>query len=281
MRRSVVTLAPVLAVFAAASSFAGDVSFNTDIRPLLVENCFSCHGADSASRQAGLRLDRRDEAVDSGAIVPGDPDSSVMLDRIFSDDPEEVMPPPSTKKVLTADQKELLKRWIAEGAEYQPHWSFIPPARPEPPAVKNEAWVRNPLDRFILARLEAEGLAPAPEADRRTIARRVALDLTGLPPDPAVVDAFVADPAPDAYERLVDSLLASLEWGEHRGRYWLDYARYADTHGIHIDNFREMWTYRQWVVAAFNRNLPFDQFTILSCSTRGIAPRPPRPSGWG
>lgn len=266
MRSYVRALAPLLAVVGAVAALptvAAGVSYNQDIRQILVENCFSCHGADSAGRQAGLRLDLRDDAVESGAIVPGDPDSSVMLDRIFSDDPEEVMPPPALKKVLTAEQKELLKRWIAEGSEYEPHWSFIPPQRPHPPVVNNDAWVKNPIDRFILARLEAEGLAPAPEADRRTIARRVALDLTGLPPDPAVVDAFVADPAPDAYERLVDSLLASLEWGEHRGRYWLDYARYADTHGIHIDNFREMWTYRQWVVGAFNRNLPFDQFTIL------------------
>jgi len=247
----------------ACGASAADVAFNDDIRSILVENCFSCHGADSAGRKADLRLDLRDEAVESGAIVPGDPDSSVMLDRIFSDDPEEVMPPPALKKVLTAEQKELLKRWIAEGAEYQAHWSFIPPARPDPPAVKGESWVRNPIDRFILARLEGAGLTPAPEADRRTLARRVSLDLTGLPPDPAVVEAFVADPSPDAYERLVDALLASLEWGEHRGRHWLDYARYADTHGIHIDNFREMWTYRQWVINAFNRNMPFDRFTIL------------------
>ena len=246
-----------------AASFAGDVSFNEDIRPILVENCFSCHGADSAGRQADLRLDLRDDAVESGAIVPGDPDSSVMLDRIFSDDPEEVMPPPTAKKLLTTEQKEKLKAWIAAGAEYQPHWSFIPPARPKPPPVEDEAWIRNPIDRFILTRLEQAGLAPAAEADRRALARRVALDLTGLPPDPAVVDAFVADPAADAYERLVDSLLSSLEWGEHRGRHWLDYARYADTHGIHIDNFREIWAYRQWVINAFNRNLPFDQFTIL------------------
>ncbi|MGI9176377.1 MAG: DUF1553 domain-containing protein [Pirellulales bacterium] len=238
-------------------------SFNRDIRPLLVENCFSCHGADSAGRQADLRLDDRDAAVESAAIAPGDPDSSVMLDRIFSDDPEEVMPPPSTKKVLSAEQKELLSKWIAAGAAYEPHWSFKPPVRPEPPAVTNEAWVRNPIDRFILAKLEQEGLKPAPEADRRSLARRLALDLTGLPPDPAVVDAFVADPAADAYDRLVASLLASLEWGEHRGRHWLDYARYADTHGIHIDNYREMWTFRQWVINAFNRNMPFDQFTIL------------------
>ncbi len=239
------------------------LSYNQHVRSVLVENCFGCHGADSASRQADLRLDQRDAAVESGAIVPGDPDSSVMLDRIFSDDPEEVMPPPAVKKVLTAEQKELLKRWIAEGAEYEPHWSFIPPERPELPPVKNEGWVRNPIDRFILARLEREGLAPAAEADRRTLARRVSLDLTGLPPEPALVDAFVHDPHADAYERLVDTLLASLEWGEHRGRHWLDYARYADTHGIHFDNFREMWTYRQWVINAFNRNMPFDQFTIL------------------
>ena len=242
---------------------ASGLDFNKDIRPILVENCFSCHGADSASRKGDLRLDRRDEAVESGAIAPGDPDSSVMLDRIFSDDPEEVMPPPALKKVLRPEQKELLKRWIAEGAEYQPHWSFIPPTRPTPPAVKHEGWVKNPLDRFILSRLEQEGLAPAPEADRRVLARRLALDLTGLPPEPAIIDAFVADPHPDAYERLVDALLASLEWGEHRGRHWLDYARYADTHGIHFDNYREMWTYRQWVINAFNRNMPFDQFTIL------------------
>ena len=242
---------------------AAELSFNKDIRPILVENCFSCHGADSASRQADLRLDRRDDAIESGAIVPGDVDSTAILDRIFSDDPEEVMPPPAVKKTLSAQQKETLKRWIAEGAEYEPHWSFIPPQRPPLPPVKREAWVRNPIDRFVLARLEQEGLAPADEADRRTLARRLALDLTGLPPEPAVVETFVADPHPDAYERLVDALLASLEWGEHRGRHWLDYARYADTHGIHFDNYREMWSYRQWVVNAFNRNMPFDQFTIL------------------
>ena len=242
---------------------ATELAFNKDIRPILVENCFGCHGADSAARAADLRLDVRDDAIEYGAIAPGDPDSSPVLDRIFSDDPDEVMPPPHAKKTLTVEQKELLKRWIAAGAEYEPHWSFLPPRRPEPPAVQQEGWVRNPIDRFIVARLEAEGLTPAAEADRRTLARRAALDVTGLPPEPAAVEAFVADTRPDAYEQFVDQLLAKPEWGEHRGRHWLDYARYADTHGIHFDNYREMWTYRQWVVSAFNRNLPFDQFTIL------------------
>jgi len=264
MRSSSLPAVATLAVLACCRTVsAADLSYNEHIRPILVENCFGCHGADSAGRKADLRLDQRDAAVESGAIAPGDPDSSVALDRIFSDDPDEVMPPPAVKKTLTAEQKEILARWIKEGAAYEPHWSFIPPARPEPPAVKDERWVRNPLDRFILARLEEESLAPAPEADRRALARRVALDITGLPPSPAQVEAFVADERPDAYERLVDDLLAQPEWGEHRGRHWLDYARYADTHGIHFDNFREMWSYRQWVIDAFNRNLPFDQFTIL------------------
>jgi hypothetical protein len=269
MNRSIypfAVFAPALAaglLVAGGALAAEPLSFNKDIRPILVENCFSCHGADSAGRKADLRLDQRDDAVESGSIVPGDTDSSVMLDRIFSDDPDEVMPPPSLKKTLSAEQKELLKRWIAEGAPYEPHWSFVPPKRPELPPVKKVDWVRNPIDRFILSRLEAEGLAPAAEADRRTLARRLSLDLTGLPPEPAIVEAFVADPHPDAYDRLVDSMLASLEWGEHRGRHWLDYARYADTHGIHFDNYREMWTYRQWVINAFNRNMPFDEFTIL------------------
>ncbi|RLS83643.1 MAG: DUF1553 domain-containing protein [Planctomycetota bacterium] len=246
-----------------APAAAPHLSYNKDVRPLLVEHCFSCHGADSASRKAGLRLDQRDAAIEFGALVPGDPDSTTFLDRVYSDDPDDVMPPPAAKKPLSTEQKEILTRWVKEGAEYEPHWSFIAPKRQEPPAVKQEAWVRNPIDRFVLQRLEAEGLTPAPEADRRTLARRVALDLTGLPPEPALVEAFVADRSPDAYEQLVDRLLSSLDWGEHRGRYWLDYARYGDTNGIHIDNFRELWAYRQWVANAFNRNMPFDEFTIL------------------
>ena len=238
------------------------IEYNRDIRPILNENCFACHGADSAARKADLRLDRRDDAVKAEAIVPGDTDKSELVQRIFSSDADEVMPPPASKKTLTPAQKELLNRWVAHGAEYQPHWSFIAPKKTPPPAVKNEAWVRNPIDRFILAKLEEKGLTPAPEADRHTLARRLSLDLTGLPPTPEVVDAFLADKTPDAYEKLVDRLITSERWGEHRGRYWLDAARYADTHGIHIDNYREIWAYRDWVINAFNRNVPFDRFTV-------------------
>jgi hypothetical protein len=244
------------------------IEYNRDVRPILAENCFACHGADSASRKADLRLDRRDDAIKAEAIAPGDVDKSALVERIFAPEKSQVMPPPKTKKKLTDAQKETLKRWIASGAEYEPHWSFIAPKRPTPPAVRshaergNESWVRNPIDRFILAELEKCGLQPAAEADRHTLARRVSLDLTGLPPEPADVEAFVNDKRPDAYERFVDKMLDSPHWGEHRARYWLDAARYADTHGIHFDNYREMWSYRDWVINAFNRNLTFDRFTI-------------------
>lgn len=242
------------------------LEYNRDIRPILSENCFTCHGADSAARKAKLRLDRFEDATakpeeGNPAIVPGKPDQSETIRRIF-DPGDDLMPPAKTHKVLTPAQKALLKRWVAEGAKYQVQWSLIAPQRPALPAVKNTSWVRNPIDAFILNRLEQEKLKPAPEADRRTLARRLSLDLTGLPPTPETVAAYVNDPSPDAYAKLVDQLLASPQWGEHRGRYWLDAARYGDTHGIHFDNFREMWTYRDWVINAFNANLPFDQFTI-------------------
>lgn len=251
-----------LAIVAPVRAVEQKLEFNRDVRPILFDACISCHGPDSASRQADLRLDRRETAVDLGAIIPGDPDASEMIRRILSDDDDERMPPPETKKTLTAAQKQTLVRWIAEGAEYQPHWSLIKPERPADPEVQHAEWIRNPIDRFVLARLEAAGLAPAAEADRRTLARRVWLDLTGLPPSPEQLAEFLADESPDAYERLVDRLLASPRWGEHRGRYWLDAARYADTHGIHIDNFREMWSYRDWVIKAFNANMPFDEFAV-------------------
>jgi len=236
--------------------------YNRDVRPILSEHCFKCHGVDSAARKADLRLDKREAAIEAGAIQAGDPDASELVQRISSADPQLVMPPPATHKHLTDRDKDILKRWIAAGAEYQPHWSFIAPQRAQPPAVGNAAWPRNAIDRFVLAELEAHGLAPAPEADRRTLARRLSLDLVGLPPAPEEVERFVADTAPDAYEAYVDRLLDAPAWGEHRARYWLDAARYADTHGIHFDNYREMWSYRDWVIQAFNRNQPFDRFTV-------------------
>ena len=242
------------------------LSYNRDIQPILSENCFSCHGTDSAARKAGLRLDHFETAtnkLESGAvaIVPGQPKSSEMIRRILATDDDQ-MPPEKINKILKPEQKELLKKWIAAGAKYEPHWAFIPPVKTPLPAVKNSKWGKNPVDNFILARLESKKLKPNTETDKRTLIRRVTLDLTGLPPSPNEVEAFEKDKSPDAYEKLVDGLLASPQWGEHRGRYWLDAARYGDTHGIHYDNYREMWTYREWVINAFNQNKPFDQFTI-------------------
>ncbi|HBJ33310.1 MAG TPA: hypothetical protein DDZ51_00825 [Planctomycetaceae bacterium] len=246
-----------------ATPATSSIVYNRDVRPILADNCFACHGPDSASRQGDLRLDLRDDAIASSAIVAGDPATSELIRRIeLPDDDELAMPPTSGHKRLTDAQKQTLVQWIAEGAVYQPHWAFIAPLRPELPTVSDQAWVRNPIDQFVLAQLEKLGLKPAIDADRRTLARRVSLDLTGLPPTVEQVEAFIADTAPDAYERLVDSLLESKRYGEHRGRYWLDYARFGDTHGIHFDNYREMWSYRDWVINAFNRNLAFDQFTI-------------------
>ena len=250
-------------LFVVETACADDaILYNRDIRPILTDMCFPCHGPDSAARKGDYRLDRRDDAIGKKVIVPGKPDESEMMRRILSTDAEVVMPPPAIKKTLTAKQKELLKKWIASGAEYQPHWSFIAPVRPALPKVKNEGWAKNPIDRFVLAKLEAAGLTPAAEADRRTLARRVSLDITGLPPSVPLVDEFVSDKSDNAYEKLIDKLMTSKQWGEHRGRYWLDAARYADTHGIHFDNYREIWAYRDWVINAFNRNMPFDQFTV-------------------
>jgi hypothetical protein len=245
---------------------AAELQFNRDIRPILMENCFHCHGPDAKKRQADLRLDTEQglfgKRDGDGAVFRGKPDESPLYQRIVSTDQDELMPPPDSHKKLTAEQKETLRAWIVQGAPWQGHWSFIPPRRPPLPPVKNTAWARNPIDHFVLAALEAQGLTPAPESDRRTLARRLSLDLIGLPPTPADVEAFVSDTAADAYEKYVEKLLAAPHWGEHRGRYWLDAARYADTHGIHFDNFREIWPYRDWVINAFNQNLPFDQFTM-------------------
>jgi mono/diheme cytochrome c family protein len=252
----------VLAQPAAAPANA-KLQYNRDIRPILAENCFACHGPDSAARKAGLRLDQRDAAIEKGAIAPKNLKESELIARILLPDSDEgVMPPVKSHKKLTAKQKETLSAWIQQGAEYEPHWSFIAPKRPAVPVVKDAKWVRNPIDAFVLAGLEKQGLQPAPEADRRTLARRLSLDLIGLPPTPEDVEAFVNDPSEKAYEAYIDKLMKSPHWGEHRGRYWLDAARYGDTHGIHFDNYREMWSYRDWVISAFNENKEFDQFTI-------------------
>ncbi|MFN0085382.1 MAG: DUF1549 domain-containing protein, partial [Blastocatellia bacterium] len=253
---------------------AEDVRFNLDIRPLFSDRCFFCHGPDEKNRKAGLRLDTFEGATkDRGgyrAIAPGKPEESELLRRVLSHDAGEVMPPPRAKKpAVTAAEAELLGRWIAQGAKYEGHWAFQPFAGGGPPEVKNEKWARNEVDRFILARLEQTGIAPSPEADPRTLIRRLSLDLTGLLPQPAEVDAFVATfnragirGREAVYGALVDRLLASPHYGERWGRHWLDQARYADSNGYTIDGDRVMWPYRDWVIKALNDDLPFDRFTI-------------------
>ncbi|MDX1981580.1 MAG: DUF1553 domain-containing protein [Bryobacteraceae bacterium] len=245
---------------------APPVNFQREVRPILSDNCFACHGPDKGTRMAGLRLDLKADALaprkTGAAITPGNPAASQLYLRLIETNAARRMPPSYSHKQLTKAQIETLRRWILQGARWEEHWAFRPPVRPRPPLVRNAAWVRNPIDRFILARLDAKALQPAPEAGRRTLARRAALDLTGLPPAPEDVEAFVNDKSPNAYEKYVDKMMASPHWGEHRARYWLDAARYADTHGIHVDNYREMWPYRDWVIGAYNRNLTFDKFVV-------------------
>ncbi len=245
---------------------AGKLDFNRDIRPILSDNCFACHGFDAKKRKADLRLDTPEGAYTAiegtFPIKPGAPQSSTIIHRALATDEDEIMPPPETNKKLSPAQIETLKRWIAEGAEYQKHWSFEPPVKTTPPPVPNRpSSIRNPIDNFIQADLPKHNLSPSPEASKETLIRRVTLDLTGLPPTLQEIDAFLADSSLDAYEKLVARLLKSERYGEHMGRYWLDAARYADTHGLHLDNERSMWPYRDWVVRAFNDNLPFDDFT--------------------
>src|SRR5262245_2478960 len=236
------------------------VDFGRDVRPILSRHCFKCHGPDPAKRKAKMRLDVAGGA--GKAIVPGKPDQSEMIGRIFSTEETEVMPPRAAKLPRSEADRQTLKRWIAEGAEYRPHWAFVAPRKGPLPKVKQVDWPRNPIDRFVLARIEAAGLLPSPEADRYTLARRVFLDLIGLPPTPDEADAFVKDTSPDAYERLVDRLLASPHYGERWARRWLDLARYADTNGYEKDRPRSIWPYRDWVINTLNADLPFDQFTV-------------------
>jgi mono/diheme cytochrome c family protein len=253
---------------ARAANAAGDqVDYNRDVRPILSQHCFKCHGIDDKGRKGGVRLDVREAALlpgESGepAIAPGKPEKSEIIRRIFSGDEDEVMPPPSTKSKLTDTQKAVLKKWVAQGAEYVPHWAFVAPRQAAVPAVSHGDFVRNPIDAFVLARLQREGLTPSPAADRYTLVRRVYLDLLGIPPTPEQADAFVNDPAANAYEKLVDQLLASPLYGERWARRWLDLARYADTNGYEKDRPRSIWPYRDWVIKALNADLPYDQFTI-------------------
>jgi len=257
----------VSAVIVASVQGATKLDFNRDIRPILSDNCFACHGFDAKKRKADLRLDVPEvalKAIDGVfPIKPGDPEVSSIIQRILSKDEDEVMPPPESHKKITPAQVELLQRWIKEGAEYQKHWAFELPVKAAVPTVRGQkSEVRGGIDAFIQARLAQDGLKPSPEASKETLIRRVTLDLTGLPPTLAEIDAFLADTSVDAYEKVVARLLKSERYGEHMGRYWLDAARYADTHGLHLDNERSMWPYRDWVVRAFNANLPYDQFTI-------------------
>jgi hypothetical protein len=256
------------------------IEFNRDVRPILSNNCYLCHGPDAKQRQAGLRLDRREDALkplESGlaAIVPGDVSKSELLTRIHATNPDVMMPPVSSGKALSLAERETLTKWIAQGAEYQGHWSFLPPRRHEPPPITRDGFTRNAIDRFVLVRLQSEGLEPAPETERSVLLRRVTLDLTGLPPTLEEIDAFVRDTSPNAYEKVVQRLLDSPRFGEHFGRIWLDAARYGDTHGLHFDNERSLWPYRDWVIHSLNRNKPFDQFTIEQLAA-DLLPNPTR-----
>ena len=258
----------VLLLVARTSAAADRISFNREIRPILSDACFQCHGPDDKQRKGGLRLDVKESALkaaESGAtaIVAGKVDASELIKRLITTDENLRMPPKGSGKTISPQQIETLKRWITEGAEYQGHWAFIPPAKPSLPGIQNpKLETRNPIDAFIRARLEREGLTPAPEADKRTLIRRVSLDLTGLPPTPAEVDEFLKDTSAEAYERVVDRLLKSSRYGEQMARPWLDMARYADSNGFQVDSSRFQWPWRDWVINAFNSNMPFDQFTV-------------------
>jgi hypothetical protein len=251
----------------AEPSPAPAVDFNRDVRPILAKNCFACHGPDGTHRHAGLRLDQRESAVKkrgrSAAVVPGQPEQSLVYNRITAKDVDERMPPKETGNVLTPAQVATLRRWIEQGAQYAEHWAFVKPQRPALPEVKDRSWPRNGVDYFVLAALERAGLKPSEQADKFSLLRRASLDLRGLPPTPQEVDAFAADTSPDAYEKAVDRFLNDSAYGERWARMWLDLARYADSAGYGSDPLRpNIWRYRDWVIDAFNRNLPYDQFTV-------------------
>lgn len=241
---------------AAEAPVPDKIAFNRDVRPILSDNCFACHGPDAGKRKGKLRLDLREEALKKEAFVPGNPEKSAVIERILTTKDDDLMPPKDSHKVLTARQKTILQRWIAQGATYQQHWSYEPPVRPSVP------YGENPIDYLVRRRLVEVGLRPSPEADRRTLIRRLYSDLLGLPPTPAEVAAYEKDPSPEAYERLVDRVLRNPHYGERMAQGWLDVVRYADTIGYHSDNPRNVWPYRDWVIRSFNQNKRFDRFTL-------------------
>ncbi|MFC4872498.1 DUF1553 domain-containing protein [Negadavirga shengliensis] len=254
-------------VVEASSRIPSEIDYNLHVRPILSDRCFSCHGPDPNTREAGLRLDTEEGAYAalrdshfSYAIKPGKLHKSDAYRRIISEDPEVRMPPPASNLELTTEEKAILIRWIEQGAVYKPHWAYIKPEKPEIPKVENKGWPKNEIDYFVMERLEREGLKPSPEADRETLIRRVSFDLTGLPPELELVDAFLEDDSPDAYEKVVDKLLDSDAYAERMALDWLDVARYADSHGLHADGIRMMWPWRDWVIKAFRQNMPYDQF---------------------
>jgi hypothetical protein len=255
-------LAAWLWTFPALAAQPATIGFNRQVRPMLAEICFACHGPDKNQRKAKLRLDLREVAIEREAIVPGKPDQSKLVEHIFSNDPDEIMPPPKTHKTLSARQKAILKQWVAEGAAYEPHWAYIPLARPAVPAVPGSNWIGNPIDAFVLQLLKSKQIEPSRPAGKRQLLRRLSLDLVGLPPTPAEVDDFLADDTPQAYERQVDRLLRSPHFGERMAVPWLDVVRYADTVGYHGDQNQRIFPYRDYVIDSFNRNKPFDQFTV-------------------
>ena len=266
MRHSafLVVIALAIAVSPFSSSAATNnakVSYNRDVRPILANYCFACHGPDAKHREGDLRLDTRAGAV-AAVVVPGHPEKSELFKRISSSDAEEIMPPPKSKKELPAKEREILRRWIEQGAEYAGHWAFLPVAESKLPEVKQADWAKNEVDRFVLAELEKRGLAPSPLAEKATLIRRASLDLLGLPPTPTEVQAFINDERSEAYEALINRLLKSPHYGERWGRHWLDQARYADSNGYTIDSERSMWPYRDWVIRSLNEDLPFNRFTI-------------------
>ncbi|HEX4350981.1 MAG TPA: DUF1549 domain-containing protein, partial [Verrucomicrobiae bacterium] len=250
------------ATFCAGAEQTQELRYDRDIRPILSDNCFRCHGPELKSRKAKLRLDVREVALDKEAFVPGKPDESEMIRRLVTTNEDDHMPPLAMHKTVTPAQIDLLRRWIADGAKYEPHWSYAPLVRPALPTVSNPGWVQGAIDTFILARLEESHISPSPPADRRTLLRRLSLDLTGLPPTREEVEQFVNDPAPDAYAKQVERLLASPHFGERMAVPWLDAARFADTVGYHGDQDQNVFPYRDYVINSFNRNKPFDQFTI-------------------